>query len=145
MLRVLGRLAILAPAIAFSLAVLGAPPGAEAADLEKGKATYTLYCVTCHGEKGDGKGIAGVALDPAPRDFSKAVFVFDTDKDGQMGTDADLAAVIKSGAAVFGGSPLMTPWAHLQPGEVQDLIGYIRSLGESAASVAETGAEKSTP
>lgn len=95
-------------------------------------ALYAVNCLTCHGEKGDGKGPAGVALQPPPRDFSTGVFVFDVDSDGEKGTDADLAAVIKNGAMAYGGSPVMTPWAHLPDKDIQDVIAYIRSLNAGA-------------
>lgn len=39
--------------------------------LEKGKAAYAVSCLVCHGEKGQGDGPAGVALNPKPRDFTK--------------------------------------------------------------------------
>jgi mono/diheme cytochrome c family protein len=130
--------------IVIALAAVGVSLKASAAGVanENGQKAYTTYCVICHGEKGDGKGVVGVTLDPPPRDFSKGSFVFDTDKDGQKGTDADLAAVIKNGALAYGGSPLMTPWAHLGPQEVQGLIAYIRSLQQAAEVAARTNAEK---
>lgn len=42
--------------------------------LEKGKASFTTNCVTCHGEKGDGNGPAGKFMNPKPRDFSAGKF-----------------------------------------------------------------------
>jgi high-affinity iron transporter len=37
--------------------------------LEKGKASFAMNCVLCHGEKGDGNGPAGAAMNPKPRNF----------------------------------------------------------------------------
>jgi mono/diheme cytochrome c family protein len=130
--------------LALALAVSGIPPSANAADPDKGKISYTTYCVMCHGEIGDGKGPVGVTLDPKPRDLSRGEFKFDPDKDGRTGTDADLAAVIKNGAAAFGGSPLMTPWAHLQEVEIQDLVAYIRLLEQAGTAAAKTD-DSTTP
>ena len=57
--------------LTFLVAIIATPPLAYAqADLENGKQKYTLYCVTCHGETGDGQGIVGKTLDPPPRDFT---------------------------------------------------------------------------
>ena len=42
--------------------------------LEKGKTVYTVNCMTCHGEKGDGNGPAGQYMNPKPRDFAKEKF-----------------------------------------------------------------------
>jgi mono/diheme cytochrome c family protein len=127
-----GLVALAFAAVVVSLAAPGISLSAEDADPEKGRASYMMYCMTCHGEKGDGKGPAGAALNPPPRDFSKAMFSFDTDGDGKPGTDADLAAIIMNGAAKYGGSPLMTPWVHLQQQDIDQLVAYIRSLGVPA-------------
>ncbi len=110
------------------LLLVGVAGSASAGDAAAGKAVYTTNCVSCHGATGKGDGPVGAALNPAPRDFSTGEFKFDTDKDGSPGTDADLTAVIKSGAAAYGGSPLMAPWGHLPDSDVANLVAYIRSL-----------------
>lgn len=111
-----------------AVAALLAPSSASAGDAAAGKAVYTTNCLSCHGESGKGDGPVGAALNPAPRDFSKGDFKFDTNKDGTSGTDEDLRNVIKKGAGAFGGSPLMAPWAHLPDKDIDNLIAYIRSL-----------------
>ena len=111
-----------------SLVVWLAPATAFAGDAEAGKTTYTVNCVPCHGETGKGDGPVGVVLQPPPRDLSGGDFVFDTDGDGQKGTDADLKAVISKGGAAFGGSPLMAPWPMLSDADIDNVIAYIRTL-----------------
>jgi len=83
---------LLLPALAFA-----------AGDAAAGKAVFTANCASCHGDSGKGDGPVGVALQPPPRDFSKADFKFDGNGDGKPGEDADLKAVITQGAAAFGG------------------------------------------
>ena len=52
------------------------PPGVwtDPAQIARGKEIYTVRCAVCHGDAGDGKGPAGLALPLKPSDF--------TDKDG---------------------------------------------------------------
>jgi mono/diheme cytochrome c family protein len=115
--------------LALSAAIALAPALAEAAgDPAAGKTIYMQFCVTCHGEGGKGDGPVGKALTPPPRDFTKAEFKFDTDKDGKPGTDADLKNVITKGAGAYGGNQLMAPWGHLPAGDVDNLIAFIRTL-----------------
>jgi mono/diheme cytochrome c family protein len=113
---------------AAAAAALLAPAAALAADAAAGKTAFNTNCASCHGESGKGDGPVGAALQPPPRDFTKAEFKFDTDGDGKPGTDADLKNVITQGAGAFGGSPLMAPWPSLSETDVANLIAHIRSL-----------------
>jgi mono/diheme cytochrome c family protein len=119
-------------AVAVLASALLAPLAASAAgDAAKGKALFTANCASCHGEGGKGDGPVGATLKPPlgpPRDFTKAEFKFDTDKDGKTGTDADLKNVIQKGAGAFGGSMMMAPWAQFNDAQIADLIAYIRTF-----------------
>ena len=99
-----------------------------AGDATAGKAVFMANCMSCHGMTGKGDGPVGSALNPPPRDFSTGSFKYDTDKDSTAGADVDLTAVIKKGAAAFGGSPMMAPWPTLTDAQIADVIAYIRSL-----------------
>lgn len=46
------------------------PPKKTPELLNQGKKLYEQNCATCHGPKGDGKGVVGAALKPPPRDFN---------------------------------------------------------------------------
>jgi mono/diheme cytochrome c family protein len=116
-------------AAAVVAAALLAPLAALAAgDAAAGKILFTTNCASCHGDSGKGDGPVGAALTPPPRDFTKAEFKFDTDKDGKKGTDADLKSVIQKGGAAFGGSPLMAPWPTLTDTDIANLIAYVRTF-----------------
>lgn len=56
-------------AILASSLVLAGPPALTPALLEKGKASYATNCTTCHGDNGDGNGVAGAMMNPKPRNF----------------------------------------------------------------------------
>jgi len=121
---------VLAFGLAAALGLL-LPAASQAADAANGKTLFEANCASCHGTGGKGDGPTGQALaaqGTPPRDFTKAEFKFDTDKDGKPGTDADLTNVIKSGAGAYGGSPLMAPWAHLGDPAIADLVAYIRTF-----------------
>jgi mono/diheme cytochrome c family protein len=109
--------------------LLLAPAAWAAGDPAAGKIVFTNICASCHGESGKGDGPVGKALNPPPRDFTKAQFKFDTDGDGKTGTDADLSNVIHNGAAAYGGSPLMANWGGtLSDTDITNVIAYIRTL-----------------
>ncbi len=105
------------------LAVLAAPSASNAADdVAQGQQVYSLYCVTCHGESGDGLGPVGKTLTPPPRNFGEGDFKYG-------GTDEEIFEVISNGAAAKGGSPLMAPWGAVIPeADRWALVKFIRSL-----------------
>jgi mono/diheme cytochrome c family protein len=97
---------------------------AGADDLAKGKQIFTIYCLTCHGEHGDGQGPVGLTLDPPPRDFTKAEFKF-----CGACTDDDLFEVISLGPAAKGGSAAMIAWGTILPeADRWAVLKYIRTL-----------------
>jgi mono/diheme cytochrome c family protein len=102
--------------------VVMAQMGVATAEPAKGKQVYSLYCMTCHGNAGDGRGPLAPTLNPPPRDFTVADFKYG-------GTDQDLFDVISNGAAAKGGSPLMAPWGAVIPeADRWALVSYIRTL-----------------
>ena len=46
----------------------------DSAAITAGTAIYQQRCLTCHGEKGDGKGPAGSSLNPPPANFTASPF-----------------------------------------------------------------------
>jgi mono/diheme cytochrome c family protein len=110
--------------LVLAAAALTHAQGTETADTEKGKLIFTMYCLTCHGPEGDGKGPVGLTLDPPPRDFTKAEFKY-----CGACTDADVFEVITNGAAAQGGSPNMAPWGAVLPEEDRwAVLKYIKSF-----------------
>lgn len=103
-----------------------APAPAAAAD--PGAQIFATYCQTCHGAKGEGDGPAAIALNPKPASFVVGAFKYDANGNGTPGEIEDIEAVVRDGAAKYGGSPLMTPWPMLNAEDRQAVAKYVKSL-----------------
>jgi mono/diheme cytochrome c family protein len=64
---------------------------------QAGKADYDKWCSQCHGENGDGRGLAAPYLQPRPRDFTAGKYKIRSTPNGTLPTDEDLARVIRRG------------------------------------------------
>lgn len=80
------------------------------------KEVYQRLCVPCHGAEGEGDGVAAIALNPKPRDFTSSEFT------GEF-TDEQLAVSITSGKGVMPSFGAM-----LTQEQVTQLVEYIRSF-----------------
>ncbi len=65
--------------------------------LNLGQMTYTEYCVSCHGVKGDGNGIAAKGMWPPPRNFKLGLYKFGNVPSGELPHDEDFYRIIKNG------------------------------------------------
>jgi mono/diheme cytochrome c family protein len=93
------------------------------AALEHGRAVYTQYCRSCHGDAGDGKGTAAAGLLPPPRDLRLGVYKFAAVSAGQLPRDADFARTIREGLH----GTAMAAW-QVPETELDDLIQYVKSF-----------------
>lgn len=84
---------------------------------------FATRCVACHGEHGDGQGVAATALPVKPRAYTDAVWQASV-------TDAYLKQVIVQGGAALGKSPLMpaNPDLSEKPDVVEALVQKIRAF-----------------
>jgi mono/diheme cytochrome c family protein len=122
--------------IALSVAACGESPprftapmtlgGAEvSADvLNRGERVFMMYCATCHGEDGSGKGPAANALTTKPRDFREADFKYVAAGEGNLPTDADLDLTIRKGRLETG----MPAWNGLVESDRHAVIQFIKTL-----------------
>jgi cytochrome c oxidase cbb3-type subunit 2 len=83
---------------------------------------YRRYCVSCHGELGDGNGESAPWLDPKPRDFTLAVFRCRSTPTGTLPTDEDLFDTIARGLDRSN----MPPWNTFTKKERADLVAWIK-------------------
>ncbi len=72
-------------------------PGPQAAEPHGGAAVYAKYCAQCHGDKGDGRGIAAPLLRPAPRDFTSGKYQIRSTATGNLPTVDDMKQVVRRG------------------------------------------------
>jgi len=97
-------------------AIVNPVKGNNAATLE-GKKIYTMYCATCHGNKGKGDGIAAPGLSKPPADHTSA-FV-------QNQTDGALYWIISEG-----NNPMPTYKTTLTEMQRWQVVNYIRTLAK---------------
>jgi len=90
------------------------PIAASAKVAEQGKKLSQANCVSCHGATWKGNGVAAVALDPKPADW--------TSKKIQAETDGQLFWKITNGRGA------MPAWRHLPENDRWALVQYIRTL-----------------
>lgn len=113
-----------AEAAAPAAATVAATPAAG----DAGATAYQMYCVTCHGATGKGDGVAAASLNPKPADFSAGAFKYDANGNGTKGDVDDIKAILRDGAAKYGGSALMAPWPMLSADQLQAVAEYVKSM-----------------
>ena len=87
------------------------------------KEIFATRCVACHGDKGDGQGVAAAGLPVKPRAYTDPLWQASV-------TDAYLKQVIVAGGAALGKSPLMpgNPDLETQPAVAEALVRTIRAF-----------------
>ena len=80
----------------------GASMAAEGTQLSRevpprGRAVYEVHCAICHGEHGDGNGMAAHMFRIQPRDFRRGLFKFRSTPSGSLPTDDDLLRTVTDG------------------------------------------------
>jgi cytochrome c oxidase cbb3-type subunit 2 len=90
----------------------------------RGRDLYYRHCVGCHGDKGDGQGLAAPFLDPRPRDFTRGVFKFRSTPTASLPTDADLLRTLREG--VHGTS--MPSWKLVPDSELLSVIAFVKTF-----------------
>ena len=115
--------------IALVAALIAASTPTLAADLQAGRELYEDKCAQCHGQEGEGDGVAADALNPRPRDFTSGSFKIRTTPSGELPTDGDLASIIRKGMPYTG----MPAWDFLGEEEIANLVAYIQTFNEDFA------------
>lgn len=100
--------------------------------LERGREAYLLYCRSCHGDRGDGRGAAAIGLRPPPRNFTDKhpdgssyglAFKFGGVEAGSLPPDGELERIVLGGLA----GTAMIPWQIPRPA-LSDVLQYIKTF-----------------
>jgi len=90
------------------------------------KESYRRYCVSCHGDLGDGNGEVAQWLDPPiwpkPRDFQLGIFKCRSTPTGTLPTDEDLFDTIARGLD----RSAMPQWSTFTKQERADLVAWVK-------------------
>jgi mono/diheme cytochrome c family protein len=99
-----------------------ASSGSAAVPPERGREIYKANCVACHGESGKGDGPGAGVLKPPPRDHTDRAYMSTL-------SDKEIGDIIRMGGAIKG-KPLMPSHPQINGGDLNALVGYVRSLSE---------------
>ncbi len=97
-----------------------ASQGEQGEPQQKGAALYARHCAACHGERGDGQGIAAAFLYPKPRDFRAGRFRL-VSTTNAVPTRQDLLQVLQRGMP----GSAMFPWSHLPQADLEALVDEV--------------------
>jgi len=96
---------------------------------DAGRGLYLQHCAACHGEQGNGQGIAARFLNPKPRDFRAGRFRLLSTVNG-VPTPDDLDAVLQRGMP---GSSMVS-WAHLPADQRRQLVDQVLEFRRQGAA-----------
>lgn len=100
------------------------PSGPAHPDLERGREVYDANCAICHGEKGDGNGMAAHHFRSRPQNFLTGRFKFRSTPSGSLPLDEDLFRSITHGVGRTG----MIPQIHLDEADRWAVVSYIKTF-----------------
>src|SRR6202048_172606 len=123
------RVARLIPGFAGLLLVFGSAT-AETGDVATGKLVYERYCMSCHGEQGNGQGEAAEYMSVKPRDYRQGTYKWRTTPSGSLPLDSDLEHTLLNGLY----ATYMPTWRVLDERSRRDVIAYIKTFSSRFAS-----------
>jgi mono/diheme cytochrome c family protein len=114
--------------IALTLGLLVFAGSARAAgpagDPQRGKVVYQRYCVSCHGDLGNGNGEAAQWITPKPRDYRQGTFKCGSTPRESLPLSSDLEKTLANG---FYGT-YMPSWFAVGERSRRDVIAYIKTF-----------------
>ena len=126
------RVVLIAAGLVFASTAVAAPPVDVGSDAQReaGKKLYEVNCSQCHGEKGDGQGVAAPFVLPRPRDFTSGKFKIRTTPSGALPTTQDLKSIIHNGMPYTA----MPAWPQFTDQQLTELAYYVKSFARDFAN-----------
>jgi len=90
----------------------------------RGKVVYERYCLSCHGELGNGEGEFAEYISPKPRDYRQGTFKWRSTPSGSLPTVSDLEKTVRDG--IYG--TYMPTWFAIGKRSRLDAIAYIQTF-----------------
>ena len=109
-----------------------APEGARASQnlVRHGQDVYLAHCAVCHGESGDGNGMAAHMFRIRPRDFRRGLLKFRSTPSGSLPTDDDLLQTVTQGIRWTG----MVGRADLPESDRKAVVQYLKTFSPRFAA-----------
>jgi cytochrome c oxidase cbb3-type subunit 2 len=123
------RVAQLIPAFAGLLLAVGSAR-ADTGDVKTGKLVYERYCLSCHGEQGNGQGEAAEYMSTKPRDYRQGTYKWRTTPSDSLPLDSDLEHTLQNGLH----GTYMPTWRALDERSRRDVIAYIKTFSPRFAT-----------
>jgi cytochrome c oxidase cbb3-type subunit 2 len=108
--------------LTFGTAMAADEPG----NSTRGKLVYQRFCLSCHGEAGNGAGEYAEWISPKPRDYRQGTFKWRSTPSGSLPTDADLEKTLNGG--LYG--TFMPTWFAIGHRSRLDVISYIKTFSD---------------
>jgi mono/diheme cytochrome c family protein len=124
------RIARFFPGIAGLLLVMGSAMAADTGDVKNGKLVYERYCMSCHGDQGNGQGEAAEYMSIKPRDYRQGTYKWRSTPSGSLPLDSDLEHTLSNG--LYG--TYMPTWKVLDERSRRDVIAYIKTFSSRFAT-----------
>ena len=95
-----------------------------AGNAARGKVVYERFCVSCHGDLGNGEGEVAEWIDPKPRDYRQGTFKWRSTPTGALPLVSDLDKTIQDGVT----GTYMPTWYAIGHRNRMDVIAYIETF-----------------
>src|SRR6202166_5423904 len=117
------RVAQMIPVFAGLLLAVGSA-SADTGNVKTGKLVYERYCLSCHGEQGNGEGEPAEYMSVKPRDYRQGTYKWRTTPSGSLPLDSDLEHTLLNGLY----ATYMPTWKVLDERSRRDVIAYIKTF-----------------